>query len=266
MLIWDLPSSAWLWACSVAVVEIKGAILSDFHWSRRRDFTRERIPGIKCSFTFSQCLFQLSAGHSHYIAFAHFHSEFFSRTVKLRKSLHLQIYYVLCALPTPLFGDNILHQSKHRAKGNSEESQKMHVCALGWVGAGVPQHVPSGLRSARLAAVAPQCTCRLIQPPVGKVCGAWLVLGTCLLGSRLLSSRMVPPTPSPWDHRDGWAHPPGTAGQAGQRSGFTYIRVASKIICGVQLKTKRSPWVGGKWVPVHNPGMPGLPLFSEAEK
>lgn len=49
---------------------------------------------------------------------------------------------MLRALPPSLLGDNILHQSKHRAKGNSEESQKtcvcVRTCVLGWVGAGVP--------------------------------------------------------------------------------------------------------------------------------
>lgn len=51
LLLRDLLLPPWLYAWSVAVVEIKGAIPSDFQGKSRMDFTWERIPHIKRIFT-----------------------------------------------------------------------------------------------------------------------------------------------------------------------------------------------------------------------
>jgi len=149
--------------------------------------------------------------------------------VKLRKSLCLQIYYVLGALPAPPFGDNTLHQSKRRAKGNSEGSHKLRARA----GA-------SGCRCPSPTARAPRGTRRLIQTPPPS--GVTLPLQQDGVPG---SPPLGPPGWTGTSPRHRWA--------GRMPSGFTYLPVASKIICNMQLSTKRSPWVGGERVPGCSP-------------
>lgn len=124
-----------------------------------------------CSFTldFSPNAFSISAGNSHYVAWAHFHGEFLYQTVNLNKSFLARRFVTLCALPTLLFDDSILHQSKHHAKGNSKESQKTSVCTCEQVLV-FPGRSPVGC-ALPISRHQHQHTRCLVWPPGGKIRG-----------------------------------------------------------------------------------------------
>lgn len=195
---------------------------------------------------FSQCLFQLPAGNSHQVTFGHFHTKFLYQTVNLRKSFHLQIYYVVCALPTPSFGDNILCQSKHPEKGNSEESQKRSVCA------GVLSTYPvSVLCPSHRTPVLPDPSPRQEDMRHSATTGK-----ACLWGH--VSSV------AGWCHQSPLLGPPGWMGTSllGRQDGGVELRTYEWFPKSLQLRTKRSPWVGGKQMPMHSSSRARIsPLF-----
>lgn len=172
---------------------------------------------------FSQCLFQVFAGNSHQVTFGHFHTKFLYRTVKFRKLLHLQICYVLCGLPTPSLGITSYSRTNTLKRGIVKKAKRGMCVLVSTV------HIQS-LGSAHLTA--PQCY--LIHPPDRKMCSTWLPLERHSSG---VVSRQ-------------W--------QDGSLELCTYEWFPKSL----QLRTKRSLWVGGKQVPVHNSGHSrAFPLF-----